>query len=221
MACAVHPKELPTRICRGQSAGENSEGPILSVKRLRVPPLHKRPARTPSELAIAMWYISKIVNDRSRRTFRSIHASGHCPLRAQMTVLSDISEPFQRGPLRARRTYPVIYAVLEQSRRYHSGQNFQSAWSGSKSNRNCERRDASERRAATHVESCTRQRQQGFSSAGRGRFPCHCLASHRSVDNIRLERFLAYKASSDFRHSDRASLDRWTPAVRAIPSENL
>src|SRR5580658_2690120 len=61
-----------------------------------------------SELAVAMRHISEIVNGRSRSAFRSVHAKSHCLLRAQMTVLNDISPPFQQGLFQAGAEHPMI-----------------------------------------------------------------------------------------------------------------
>lgn len=69
---------------------------------------HPDEAQTISELAATMRHISELVNDRSRQTFRAVHTKSHCLLKAEMTVLDDISAPFQQGLFQAGGRYPII-----------------------------------------------------------------------------------------------------------------
>jgi hypothetical protein len=69
---------------------------------------HPGEAQAFSDLTASMRHISEIVNDRSRNAYRSVHAKSHCLLKAQMTVLSEISPAFQQGLFQTGAEYPII-----------------------------------------------------------------------------------------------------------------
>jgi hypothetical protein len=50
----------------------------------------------------------RIVNDRSRNAFRSVHAKCRCLLKAEMTVRDDIGAPVQQGLLLSWQPVPII-----------------------------------------------------------------------------------------------------------------
>src|ERR1700691_5788202 len=69
---------------------------------------HPGEAQAFSGLTASMRHIADIVNDRSRNAYRSVHAKSHCLLKAQMTVLDDISPAFHQGLFQAGAEYPTI-----------------------------------------------------------------------------------------------------------------